>query len=146
MALTVTVGAGRGLRASNEVGITTHLKALSCALPSQCPQVKPSLGFLTSNVMPTCFCTFPRNVCQFGRVNPAPGCVRQGCQEASGTPRNSCSGFGSSKPLTGPPCLGGLALHPPAWTLTSVCVCELSSPQEPQVACSCPDGLGVSKT
>lgn len=30
--------------------------------------------------------------------------------------------------------------------LTSVCICELSSPQEPQVACPCPDGLCVSKT
>lgn len=30
--------------------------------------------------------------------------------------------------------------------LTSICICELSSPQEAQVACSGPDGLGVSKT
>lgn len=30
--------------------------------------------------------------------------------------------------------------------LTSVGICELSSPQESQVACSCPDGLCVSET
>lgn len=30
--------------------------------------------------------------------------------------------------------------------LTSICICELSSPKEAQVACSGPDGLGISKT
>ena len=30
--------------------------------------------------------------------------------------------------------------------LTSICICELSSPQETQVACSGPDCLGISKT
>lgn len=30
--------------------------------------------------------------------------------------------------------------------LTSICICELSSPEEAQVACSGPDGLGISKT